>query len=613
MNRKRITIKYLDEITKLKEANFAPLRVADWRVNPAVDEISRDGTVVKLEPLSMRLLVYLAQRAGHVVSVEDLLSDVWSGVIVTADSVYQAVAALRRTLGDSSKDPKYIVTLPRRGYRLVAKVEPWRETAVSPSALEHCSPPDPVATAATPSMARAPAPIRCNRVSIAVLPFTDMSEKRDQEYFGDGMAEEIIDLLIKIPGLAVIGRTSSFLFKAKSEDLRAIGTKLNAAYVLEGCVRKWGDRVRVTAQLVDTRDGVHVWSEKYDRSVGDVLKLQDAVAAAVVRELQLTVASGYVPSRTTVKSEDAYDLMLRGRHAADRWDREGLDEAVTLFQQALDLDATSMAAAVQLAHVYEIQGEEAFLTPADAFERARRLAGTACKLDPTSPLAHYVLGRVHLIYDWDWAAAAGEFHQVAALAPGSSEAKKGAAMLSLAFGHWDEALRHFKASLAEDPLHPGTLVLLSWVQMCRGHLSEAESALRRALDIRPTYSWCRYYLSLVLLARGDRNAALAEMQHETDDAVKQAGLAIVYYALGRKADADAALARMLIEQANGNAVGIAVVHAFRGQSNEAMHWLERAYAQKDPSLYYVKADPQLKSIAADPRFKAFLRKMNLPE
>jgi TolB-like protein len=598
----------------LKLANSTPLRIGDWRVDPAVDEISRDGTVVKLEPLSTRLLVYLAERAGQVVGVEDLLNEIWAGVIVTSDSVYQAVAALRRTLGDNSKDPKYIATLPRRGYRLVAKVAPWSEAAVAlPSATEPTSTPETVATAAMPPIARAPSLIRCNRVSIAVLPFTDMSEKKDQEYFGDGMAEEIIDLLIKIPGLAVIGRTSSFQFKAKSEDLRVIGTKLNAAYLLEGSVRKSGDRVRVTAQLVDTRDGVHVWSEKYDRSVGDVLKLQDAVAAAVVREFQFTVASGYVQSRATVNNEDAYDLMLRGRHAADRWDREGLDEAVTLFRQALGLDATSAAAAAQLAHVYEIQGEEGFLTPAAAFEQARRAAETARKLDPTSLLAHYVLGRIHLVYDWDWAAAARQFQQVATLAPGSAEAQKGEALLSLAFGRWDEALRHFKASLAEDPLHPGTLVLLSWVQVRRGHLPEAEAALRRALDIRPTYSWCRYYLSLVLLARGDRDAALVEMQQETDDAVKQAGLAIVYYALGRKADADAALARMLKEQAGGNASGIAEVYAFRGRSDEAMHWLERAYAQRDPSLYYVKADPQLNSIAADPRFKAFLRKMNLPE
>jgi serine/threonine protein kinase len=164
--------------------------------------------------------------------------------------------------------------------------------------------------------------------SIAVLPFVDMSEKKDQEYFGDGMAEEILDLLAKIPGLTVIGRTSSFQFKGKNADLRAIGTQLNAAYVLEGSIRRSGDQVRITAQLINTRTGTHEWSETYDRQIGDVLKLQVAIVAAVVRELQLTVASGYLNSRATLKNADAYDLILRGRHAYDRSDMGSLDEAV---------------------------------------------------------------------------------------------------------------------------------------------------------------------------------------------------------------------------------------------------------------------------------------------
>ena len=159
--------------------------------------------------------------------------------------------------------------------------------------------------------------------SIAVLPFTDMSEKKDQEYFGDGMAEEILDLLAKIPGLTVIGRTSSFQFKGKNADLRTIGTQLNAAYVLEGSVRRSGDQVRITAQLINTRTGTHEWSETYDRHIGDVLKLQDAIAAGVARELQLTIAPGYLNSRSSIKSAEVYDLFLRGRHAYDRADNEG--------------------------------------------------------------------------------------------------------------------------------------------------------------------------------------------------------------------------------------------------------------------------------------------------
>jgi adenylate cyclase len=273
------------------------------------------------------------------------------------------------------------------------------------------------APVAAESSAAAPAVPPVSDKSIAVLPFVDMSQKKDQEYFGDGMAEEILDLLAKIPGLTVIGRTSSFQFKGKNEDLRTIGTKLNAAYVLEGSVRNSGDQVRITAQLINTRTGAHEWSETYDRPIGDVLKLQDAIAAAVVRELQLAVDPGNLESRSTLKSAVTYDLILRGRHAADRWDKQGLDEAVTLFQQALDHDATSADAAAQLASAFESQGEEGFLPPAAAFEQARRVADMAVKLDPENPLAYYVLAQIHIIYDWDWAAADKETKQVSTIAP----------------------------------------------------------------------------------------------------------------------------------------------------------------------------------------------------
>jgi TolB-like protein len=449
--------------------------------------------------------------------------------------------------------------------------------------------------------------------SIAVLPFVDMSAKKDQEYFADGMAEEVLDLLTKIPGVTVIGRTSSFQFKGKSEDLRTIGTKLNAAYVLEGSVRNSGDQVRITAQLINTRTGAHEWSETYDRHIGDVLKLQDAIAAAVVRELQLTVASGYLNSRSTVKNADAYDLMLRGRHAANRFDKEGLDEAVTLLKQALNRDATSADAAAELAFAYYYQGANGFLVSAEAFEQARGAAAAALRLDPKNALAHYILGKVHIVYDWDWAAAGREFQQVATLAPGSAEALNGEARLSLALGRWDDALRQVNAALALDPLDPNSFEALGTIQWGRDHLPEAEAAMRRALDIQPTYAWGHYYLGRVLLARGDRDAALVAMQQETVDEGQRAGLAMVYSALGRKVDSDAALARMLKERAAENAFYIAEMYAFRGQSDEAMHWLERAYAQKDPYLIYVKVELPQKSLATDPRFKAFLRKMNLPE
>ena len=449
--------------------------------------------------------------------------------------------------------------------------------------------------------------------SIAVLPFADMSEKHDQEYFGDGMAEQILDVLAKLPGLTVIGRTSSFQFKGKNEDLRTIGTKLNAAYVLEGSVRNSGDQVRITAQLIDTRTGAHKWSETYDRPIGDVLKLQDAIAATVVRELQLTVASDEPSSQGTVKNAEAYELYLRGRHAWDRIDREGFDDAVTLFQHALERDPTFADAAAELAHTYIDQVLVGSLAPVAGFAQARRAATKALKLSPDNVAAHVYMAWIHFMHDWDWAGAERELRLAATLAPGNARVLSSEARLSAALGRLDDAIRQNKSALERDPLNADLLQDQSGIQDLRGYSREAEAAMRRALDIRPTYAYGHYNMGFIFLKRGDRAGALREMQQETIDDGKQHGLALVYYALGRKAAADALLATLEKEQADGNALEVAQVYAFRGQKDEAMHWLERAYAQKDPWLFQIKGDWLMSGLKTDPRFKAFLRKMNLPE
>ncbi len=466
--------------------------------------------------------------------------------------------------------------------------------------------------ALTPATPPTASPI--SEKSIAVLPFTDMSEKHDQEYFGDGMAEEILDLLAKIPGLTVIGRTSSFQFKGKNEDLRTIGTKLGAAYVLEGSVRNSGDQVRITAQLINTRSGAHEWSETYNRHIGDVLKLQDAIAGSVVRELQLTVAPVELNSHPTVKSAEAYDLYLRGRHAFDRIDKEGLDEALMLFQRALDRDPTFADAAAGLSATYSVQVTVGSLPPTVGFEQARSAATNALKLDPRNARAHVGMAWIHIMYDWDWASAERELQQAATLAPGNVDVLQGQAALSATLGRRDDALRQIKAALAQDLLDADMLVALSNIQVTRGNPQEAEAAMRRALEIRPNYAYGHYNVGLILLEHGDHDGALREFQQETIDDGKQEGLALAYYALGRKADGDTALAALIKEQADANALDIAQVYAFRGQSDEAMHWLERAYAQKDPYLFQIKGDWLLmKGLEADSRYKAFLRKMNLPE
>lgn len=449
--------------------------------------------------------------------------------------------------------------------------------------------------------------------SIAVLPFTDMSEKKDQEYFADGMAEEIIDLLVKIRGLKVIGRTSSFQFKGGTQDLRAIGTQLGVAYLLEGSVRKSGDHLRVTAQLIDSRDGAQLFSQAYDRGLSDVLKMQDEIASSLVRALQIEVSPEGIVSRSALRNTEAYTLYLQGQHAFDRFDQQGSEQAASYFQQALDLDPSFAAAESKLATAYLVLGEWGFMTPTVAFERARRAEQLALKLNPKLADAHAGLARIYGVYDWDWSAADRELKLAQALAPNDARILFMSALQSLSTGHWGEALKLLNTSLAQDPLNPSGYFVLYQVQLRRGRLSDAETAIRRTLAISPTFSRAHFYLGRVLLARSQPEAALPEMQKEVDDVTRLGGSAMAYFSLRQKADSDLALAQMLKDHAKHDPYYIAQVYAFRGESDEAFKWLDRAYEQKDVGLSHIKGELPFRSLEGDPRFKTFLKKMNLPE
>jgi TolB-like protein/thioredoxin-like negative regulator of GroEL len=448
--------------------------------------------------------------------------------------------------------------------------------------------------------------------SIAVLPFTDMSEKKDQEYFADGMAEEIIDLLAKVPGLKVIGRTSSFQFKNKSADLRAIGSQLGVAYVLEGSVRKSGDRLRVTAELINTQDGAHLLSQTYDRDFIDVLKMQDEIAASLVRVLQVEVNDEVIVSRPGLRNTQAYTLYLRGLHAKDQFDQQGFELAVGYFQQALDLDPSFAAAAGGLANAYFLRGQFGFMPPTAAFAKARSAAELALKLSPQLAATHALLGNIDIAYDWDWAAADREVKSALADAPNDAYVLFIAAVQAQITGRLDDALQLINASLAQDPLNPSSYYVLSYIQIRRGRLVEAQTAIRRTLEISPTFANARYCLGLVLLLRGQPEAAFAEVMKEGDEGTRLAGSAIVSFARGDKADSDAALARMLKDHAN-RSFEIARIYAFRGEPDEAFKWLDLAYSQKDPYLYSIKGEPILQNLEKDPRYNAFLKKMNLRE
>jgi TolB-like protein/Tfp pilus assembly protein PilF len=575
------------------------LRIGDWRVDPAIDEISRDGNTIKLEPRAMRVLACLAAHAGQVVTVDELFDAVWKDVVVTPDSVYQAVAALRKALGDDSKERVYIANVLRRGYRLLAPVAPW----VDPSAAA-----EPVSAAAHTDMVIT----TVGDKSIAVLPFEDMSENQDQGYFADGMAAEVIHLLARVPGIRVIGRSSCFQFKGKNEDLRTIGSVLGAAYVLEGSVRRSGNRLRVTAQLVGTQDGSHLWSGSYDKDFDEVLQIQDQIAAGLVRALQVAVGVD-LPSRPILNSAPGYNLYQRGRHALDRFDKAGFESAAGYFEQALALDPGSIRVAESLALVHVYIAEWGYAPPREGFERARISCERVLKLDPTSGIAHGQLALIHSIYDWDWPAAVAKIQVALALDPRDPGILVTAAIIHLSLDRLDEAAAFYNAALALDPLGAIAQAGLGTISYRMGRLPEAEARLRTAIEVSPTFLWAHWTLGSVLLAAGKLDAALAEMQKATSDGGAEAGIALVYHSMKRKAESDAALLRATNAYAEHWAYVVAQVHAFRGEIEQALAWLDRAYRQKDVALYRVKGDPLLKNLEPDHRYKAFLRKMHLPE
>jgi TolB-like protein/Tfp pilus assembly protein PilF len=449
--------------------------------------------------------------------------------------------------------------------------------------------------------------------SIAVLPFADMSEKKDQEYFADGLSEEILNLLSRIPDLKVIGRTSSFQFKGRNDDLRSIGEKLGAAYILEGSVRRVADRVRVTAQLISARDGAHLWSNTYDRPFGDVLELQDELAAGVARALEVSVRNDAPQARGSRNSE-AYDFYLRGLHSLEAFNGEGFEAGANYFQQALDLDPNFGQAATELGRMIVLEAEFGYAPANPTYDRARRTLEGAIRLDPTSGVAHAWLGWIYMAYDWDWARANAQMQQALRLEPRDPEVQLCASRLAMALGQWDEAIRLLKSAIARDPLFAVMYNSLSETYLRTDRLADAEAAERRVLEINPTYVSAPYNLAKVLLAEGRPKDALALiMSRQQDISDRYVSLALIYHALGRKVDSDSQLAILIRQYQNDQAFQIAGVFAFRGEADEAFRWIERAHRQRDAFLYYIKVEWLLKSIEADPRYNAFLRKMNLPE
>jgi TolB-like protein/Tfp pilus assembly protein PilF len=461
--------------------------------------------------------------------------------------------------------------------------------------------------------------------SIAVLPFVNRSASADDEYFSEGLADELLNVLAKIRGLRVVARTSAFQFKGTKDDITTIGQKLNVATILEGSVRKAANRIRVSVQLVKVSDSSHLWSETYDRMLDDIFAVQDDIAQAVVKELRTALlgeeadsdASGAAKAEVAKAAKgratdpDAHRYYLLARHHTDRHTHEDVERAIEYLKQALALDPDFALAWVELGRAHMRKAIYGWSPLAEGAGLARKEVERALSLEPDLAEGYAALTFIQLNNDWDWRAAAASIRRAMELAPGNAWVLGNAGLVAEVLGHPDEALVLLRRSMDQDPLSIANYYNLGRVLHAMDRQLEAEAAYQKALELAPQMAVTRANFSLVLLAQGRGEEALAEAKRESDEAFRFLALAIVEHVLGRGAESDKALREVIEKYAGDCASQISDVYAVRGEADAAFEWLERAYAQRDPGLVQMKMNPRLRPLHGDPRWGVFLKKMGL--
>jgi TolB-like protein/DNA-binding winged helix-turn-helix (wHTH) protein len=617
-------------------------------VSIGTEPVEPESAKVLLREQPFRILRILVERQGQIVSRQEIRQILWpNDTFVDYDrSINVAMAILRKSLADDADHPKYIETLARRGYRLIAPVE-WQQSSTAAqdsigslaetlpriegpmgerelgapkdwgkaSVVAACAVILVVAGYVTWRHFRATARARSEKIMLAVLPFENLTGDPTKEYLADGLTEETISELgrLKPEQLGVIARTSVMGYKHKDTRLDQIGHDLSVQYVLENSLRESGNHIRLTTQLIQVKDQTHLWSRDYDYPAKDILTIEDDVAKAVAQEIRLRLTSQQQaelaqPHRVNPAAFDAY---LQGYYFFERNTDKDTEMAGKYYERATQLDPSYALAWVGLSRVRKWQAMRGQIPAEEGNRLAREAVERALALNPNLAEAHIQMGRIKRQLDFDWAGGDASYQRAVELEPGNPEAVSVAAASAATLGRFDEALRLNRRAVDLDPLNAGSWESLAETEYYMGQLDEAVADVKKSLELNPDVFLGPLMLGKIYVLQGRPQDALPEIERVRDESQRTFLFAIAYHALGRKQESDVALSE-LIAKYEQDTYRIAEVYAFRSQSDEAFEWLDRAYGQRNAGLIQTKVDPLLKSLRHDPRYAALLKKLNFP-
>lgn len=452
--------------------------------------------------------------------------------------------------------------------------------------------------------------IQPKQKSIAVLPFKDLSQTKDQEYFSDGLSEELLNVLNKVPEIKVISRTSSFSFKGKNEDLHTIASKLGVDHILEGSVRKAGNKLRITAQLVRAVDGIQLWSETYDSQVTDIFKIQEEISRAVASKLKVTLLGSR--SISTTENIDAYNSFLLGKNFASKSTKKDSELAIKYLKESIALDSNYSPSWAWLGRVYsnQLANGHLFFTQ-ERLELAKDALEKAIRIDSSNCVAFAWQGVISMDFERDLKKADVSIKKAMKFNANNEIVLWSAAVLSSRLGDFEKAIELYKKSIEADPLRASSYQYLAKHYYYLGKTTEAELTVRKLLEIDPPRVLAHCQLALIQLDQNKNNEALSSALQEVDDFWKLTCLVLVYHKLKQKDNSDKTLKLLIEKYESEGTYQIAEAYAYRGEVDLAFQWLEKAYSLNDAGLVDAKFDPRLKNLRNDVRWRPFLKKIGI--